>query len=320
LLIDIDSPKCPSKVSSSDAEKQSVLAHTEKIKQHLSDFAWPEPFQSDSGNGGHLIYTLPDLANTPENVDLLKRVLKGLAKFDTTEAKVDLTTFNPSRITKLYGTFARKGDNDIDNGRPHRQSKILHLPKEKVPVTIEQLNQIALLKDEPKQPERQEIRKGSDCPTINAESGKLDVEKYLNQYDREVSKTKQHGNSTLYILKKCVFDETHTANESAIGQTLNGMLFYQCFHDSCKNKTWKEARAIISGNDNLKPFMTGQTTENGYKESRQKEHVEVDDQGNRKQAESTECLQGGHTAYELSTMHFELSGLSMALYPQDLPF
>ena len=43
----------------------------------------------------------------------------------------------------------------------------------------------------------------------------------------------------------------HSPNESAIGQTKNGKLFYQCFHNSCEGKTWKEARKIISGDDKI---------------------------------------------------------------------
>jgi hypothetical protein len=275
LLIDFDSVH-PSDISSSDTEKKACLELALKVRRHLSDCGWPEPFQSDSGNGGHLIYTLPDIANTPGNVDLLKRVLKGLAKFDTTEAKVDLTTFNPARITKLYGTFARKGDNDIDNGRPHRMSKILHIPTEKVPVTIEQLNQIALPKDEPKQPERQESRKGID--SSRKTDSRVDVESYLNHYGREIIEVKPHDKSTLYTLSQCVFDQSHKKGESAIRQADDGVLFYHCFHDSCKGKTWKDARQIISGNDNLKPFMSGQNEElKEVEHSAQYEHVNVDD-------------------------------------------
>jgi putative DNA primase/helicase len=64
-------------------------------------------------------------------------------------------------------------------------------------------------------------------------------------------KVKNNGSSVLYCLKHCVFDESHSNNESAIGQTAEGKLFYQCFHNSCKGKTWHEARQIISGDDPL---------------------------------------------------------------------
>jgi len=46
-------------------------------------------------------------------------------------------------------------------------------------------------------------------------------------------------------------------NESAIGKTSEGKLFYQCFHESCKTRTWNEARKIISGDDSLWDFVKG---------------------------------------------------------------
>jgi len=101
------------------------------------------------------------------------------------------------------------------------------------------------------------IRKTFDPPqeqktTSNkSDYQRLDVEAYLRKYGREVVQIKGNGSSTLYCLKECVFNSDHNGNESAIGQTAEGKLFYQCFHDSCKGKTWHEARQIISGTDPL---------------------------------------------------------------------
>lgn len=79
---------------------------------------------------------------------------------------------------------------------------------------------------------------------------KLDVPAYLSKYGVEAGKVVQKGSSSLYCLRYCIFDSGHI-NEAAIGQTSEGKLFYQCFHDSCKSHTWKEARQIISGDDPL---------------------------------------------------------------------
>ena len=87
-------------------------------------------------------------------------------------------------------------------------------------------------------------------PTSTSNAQKLDVPAYLAKYGWEVTKVVQKGSSTLYCLKHCPFDSSHV-NEAAIGQTAEGKLFVQCFHDSCKNRTWHEARKIISGNDPL---------------------------------------------------------------------
>lgn len=80
---------------------------------------------------------------------------------------------------------------------------------------------------------------------------RLDVRAYLSKYGIEVVKEKANANSTLYCLKHCVFDPSHAGNEAAIGQTSDGKLFYQCFHNSCQDRTWAEARKLISGDDPL---------------------------------------------------------------------
>ena len=97
-------------------------------------------------------------------------------------------------------------------------------------------------------------RQVQPCQAAGAEA--LDVRRYLAHYGISVLKEKTHGSSTLYCLEKCLFDESHV-RESAIGQTAEGKLFYQCFHDSCKGRRWQDARQHISGNDNLGQFMPG---------------------------------------------------------------
>jgi hypothetical protein len=95
------------------------------------------PIKAMSGNGGHLLYRLPDLpAQAKENQAFVKGFLSGLAvRFDTDRAKIDTAVFNPARIWKLYGTQSKKGD-ELPAGphrepRPHRISFIESLPGEK---------------------------------------------------------------------------------------------------------------------------------------------------------------------------------------------
>jgi hypothetical protein len=83
---------------------------------------------------------------------------------------------------------------------------------------------------------------------------RLDVPAYLCKYGIESIKEKRHGRCTLYVLDRCLFDESHTGGEAAIKQTDDGKLFYQCFHNSCKGRNWHDARQIISGNDSLVEF------------------------------------------------------------------
>ena len=124
LLIDVD-PLRISGVSATDAEKTKALHKILEIRDYLRQQHWPEPILADSGNGYHLLYRI-DL-QTPD-AKLVKRVLHALAEqFDDEHVKVDRSVFNPSRITKLYGTRARKGDDTPE--RPHRDTCILAVPE-----------------------------------------------------------------------------------------------------------------------------------------------------------------------------------------------
>lgn len=123
LLVDVD-PVRDSRISASDAEKGHAHELVERVHCHLSERGWPAPIFSDSGNGYHLLYRIDLPAN---DGGIVERCLKALAaRFDNDHAKIDTSVYNPSRICKLPGTWACKGDSIPT--RPHRQSKILEMP------------------------------------------------------------------------------------------------------------------------------------------------------------------------------------------------
>jgi hypothetical protein len=138
LLIDAD-PKRPSGISATDLEKAKAKEAILKVRDFLAKEGWPSPVLADSGNGYHLLYEI-DLP--VDDGELVKRVLTALGeKFDTDDVKIDRQVFNPARITKLYGTLARKGD-DVPE-RPHRWTAILDIPQERKPVPTELLEGLA---------------------------------------------------------------------------------------------------------------------------------------------------------------------------------
>lgn len=132
LPIDMD-PARPSGISSSDSELEQALILRGVVEEHLkAKMGLARPVRAMSGNGGHLLFRLPNLPVTDENKKLVQNILIGLAKqFDTDTVKIDTTVFNPARIWKLYGTTARKGDpvpaGPVRESRPHRQSYIEEL-------------------------------------------------------------------------------------------------------------------------------------------------------------------------------------------------
>ena len=126
LPIDLD-PVRPSGVSATEEEKRAALSRAAEIRGFLRERGWPDPVEGDSGNGAHLLYLL-DLPNDRANLDLVKSVLDALHfKFSDRAVIVDTSTANASRIWKLYGTTARKGDSTHD--RPHRRSRLLRVPE-----------------------------------------------------------------------------------------------------------------------------------------------------------------------------------------------
>jgi len=137
LLIDVDFRR-PSGISATDSEKEATRNKANEIYRFLKERGWPEPVVADSGNGYHLRY----LVDLPvEDDHLIERLLTALAdRFDGEGVELDRTVFNPSRIARLYGTLASKGDNTL--GRPHRLSKILKAPQRSRAVTPEQLQEL----------------------------------------------------------------------------------------------------------------------------------------------------------------------------------
>lgn len=113
LPIDLDA-KRPAGISSTAQEHDAAISKSQDIRRWLiGELGWPTGafVVADSGNGGHLIIRI-DLQNTHDDVALVKSCLDALDfMFSDNEIHVDTTSSNPSRIWKLYGTMAKKGDN-----------------------------------------------------------------------------------------------------------------------------------------------------------------------------------------------------------------
>ena len=124
MIVDADPIRSPKQISSSDEEKARAWDTIIGVRDYFRLCGWPEPIVADSGNGFHLFYTI-DLPVADD--DQVKKVLAHLAqKFNNEFVEIDPKLFNPSRIIKLPGTVARKGDQIP--GRPHRRAKILEVP------------------------------------------------------------------------------------------------------------------------------------------------------------------------------------------------
>ncbi|MEQ8788903.1 MAG: phage/plasmid primase, P4 family [Pirellulaceae bacterium] len=140
LLVDVD-PVRPAGVSSTEDEMQAALDLANTSREALELEGWPAPITGMSGNGAYVLWRLDDLPTSDS--ELIRRVLLGLkARFDTDKAAIDEKTFNPSRIVKVLGTVARKGDHTDD--RPHRRSWFIAPDHELSPVSRELLEVVAI--------------------------------------------------------------------------------------------------------------------------------------------------------------------------------
>lgn len=138
ILIDVDragDTSCPA----NEEEICEAVTLAKSIKAFLHGHSWPAPIAMLSGNGAHLLYPV-DTDDVAETSRAIKRFLRHLAsKFDNDQVHVDKTVYNPSRIWKLPGTVARKGQETED--RFYREAKIFSAPKP-APVTLAMLNEV----------------------------------------------------------------------------------------------------------------------------------------------------------------------------------
>jgi hypothetical protein len=124
LVVDIDPERRPRDRSATDAEKAEAFAVAARVGAWFHEHG-VRPMLADSGNGYHLLVPLvPAFGDDVARYAQASRRLLALldTRFSTPGAKVDRSTFNPSRILKLYGTVAVKGPPTAEH--PHRLASI----------------------------------------------------------------------------------------------------------------------------------------------------------------------------------------------------
>jgi hypothetical protein len=230
LLVDCD-PVRPAEISSTDAEHEAALERARALRFELGENGWPVPVLADSGNGAHLLYRI-DLPNDEPAAKLIEGVLKALAaRFNDAAVKVDETVFNAARVTKAYGTVARKGDDLPD--RPHRLSRILDVPSSLESVPRELLEQLV-------------PRIAPPAPPRSTWAKKFSIETFLAQH-LVAREPVAHDGGRKWVLEECPFNPEHKAPDAAIFELADGSFGFKCFHDSCQGKTWKDVRRKYQG-------------------------------------------------------------------------
>lgn len=228
-LIDIDCEK-PSDTNSTDEEKELAKEVVNNIYKFLRDEGFEQPVVCDSANGYHLLYKQAMIAS-PKNTETMKKFLHVLDMyFSTDKVKVDCSTFNASRICKLYGVISRKGANTKD--RPQRESKILRVPQEVRPTPNEYFEKVASYYPEPEKRDR----------TNNYGVCNFDLDEFLAKYNISVRNKVETSEYTKYVLEECPFNSSHRAPDSAVFKMRDGSFGFKCLHNSDRDYTFRDFR------------------------------------------------------------------------------
>jgi KaiC/GvpD/RAD55 family RecA-like ATPase len=229
-LIDIDCEK-PSDTNSTDEEKEAAKQVVNSVYKFLRDEGFEPPVICDSANGWHLLYKQAMRA-TPENTEIMKRFLQVLDMyFSTDKVKIDVSTFNNSRICKLYGTVSRKGSDTID--RPQRLSGFVRVPREVRVTPNEYFAKVASYLPQPEKKDKYN----------NYGASSFDLDEFLRKHNIEVDKVIEDRDYTKYILKNCPFNSSHHAPDSAVFKMRDGSFGFKCLHASDSRYTFRDFRS-----------------------------------------------------------------------------
>lgn len=229
ILIDLD-PERRTNISSTEAEHDAALARMDDVKRFLMERGFGHPYCADSGNGAHILIPV-DLP--VDDGGLVQGFLQALGEMFSDEVvKVDLTVYNPSRISKVYGTLARKGDQTKD--RPWRVSKWLDIPDGVVePEDSALIESIAALRA----PEPPKSKPGERSAIYDVQAL---VDKMGLDYRGPITWNK---NNKKWVFPVCPWNAEHTDRAFYIVQLENGAVKARCWHDHCQGLGWADLRA-----------------------------------------------------------------------------
>lgn len=229
-LIDIDCEK-PSDTNSTDEEKEAAKQVVNSVYKFLRDEGFEPPVICDSANGWHLLYKQAMRA-TPENTEIMKRFLQVLDMyFSTDKVKIDVSTFNNSRICKLYGTVSRKGSDTVD--RPQRLSGFVRVPREVRVTPNEYFAKVASYLPQPEKKDKYN----------NYGATSFDLDEFLRKHNIAVDRVIEDRDYTKYILKNCPFNSSHSAPDSAVFKMRDGSFGFKCLHASDSHYTFRDFRS-----------------------------------------------------------------------------
>ncbi len=237
FFLDIDADR-PSGISSTDEELSKARAVAEAVAAYLKSQSWPDPIVAMSGNGCYVLYRI-DLPNTEDSTALVKSVLDALAAlFNTSEAHIDVSVANASRLVGLIGTKKVKGDETPD--RPHRVSTLVSVPEVIEVVSREQLQAIV--------PEADTPATANGYAEANARGSGISLAETLESHGIEFREQPPDANGvSWYHVRQCPFHDDGRPFECGVGQKLpDGHFAGHCFHPEGQGKSWRDWKAALN--------------------------------------------------------------------------
>ena len=233
VLIDVDCNRVAG-VNATSQEAQYAYAKAEQVESFLMSQGFNRPVKVFSGSGIHL-YLKCALACNESNDALVRDFLTALGMlFDDANCKIDSVVFNNSRISRLMGTWNRKGSKESKE-RPQRICRFLSIPDEIRVNEKEFFQKVASLLPKEEAPSRE-----NNFRPINYKE--FNLQEFFDKYHIEVLKETRIDRGTRYILKECPFDPAH-GSDSMVFQYDSGPLAFFCFHNGCTSNHWREFRA-----------------------------------------------------------------------------
>lgn len=233
VLIDVDCNRIAG-VNASAKEAEYAYAKASQVESFLLSQGFSQPVKVFSGSGIHL-YLKCALACNESNDALVRDFLTALGMlFDDANCKIDSVVFNNSRISRLMGTWNRKGSKDSKE-RPQRMCRFLTIPEEIRVNEKEFFQKVASLLPKEEAPSRE-----NNFRPINYKE--FNLQEFFDKYHIEVLKETRIDRGTRYILKECPFDPAH-GSDSMVFQYDSGPLAFFCFHNGCTSNHWREFRA-----------------------------------------------------------------------------
>ena len=247
VLVDLD-PNRAAGISASDEEFEKAHLKCVDIYRYLMQQGFKEPIITKSGNGWHC-YVTCDMPNDEAHTELVRKFLQSLSNmFSDSNVGIDEKVYNPSRIDKLIGTWAKKGADSKE--RPWRISEIVKIPQDLTPNEDSLFQKIAdlLPPEEPKILPNRNFRNPYAAAPFNLVT-------WLNEHGIKYRQSSQ-GSSTKFELEYCPWCDTHSDKkkwDSALFLDSNGKITFNCQHSHCKDKTWHDLRVFYEPDAYSKP-------------------------------------------------------------------